>query len=63
MRASAKLTLVAKGSTQSLNFFIVGPSNFPTNKLVCLVDGPGYGGRGTKAQGQLFEEYVMNRET
>jgi len=51
------------GSTQSLNFFLVGRRNLSPNKFVCIVDGPGYGGRGTEAQGRLFEEYVTNRET
>ncbi|KAM5530814.1 hypothetical protein V8D89_013543 [Ganoderma adspersum] len=46
------------GRTQTLNFYRVGP---PPGHLV-LVDAPGYGSRGRREWGELFEYYVKNRK-
>ncbi|TBU22697.1 P-loop containing nucleoside triphosphate hydrolase protein [Dichomitus squalens] len=46
------------GRTQTLNFYRVGP---PPGHLV-LVDAPGYGARGRREWGELFNYYVQNRK-
>lgn len=33
------------------------------DRAVVLVDGAGYGARGTEDQGNLFDKFVMERET
>lgn len=46
-----------QGRTQSLNFFRLGPS---PGSLI-LVDAPGYGARGRKEWGALFDSYLDQR--